>query len=39
MRLRKTDRSKPKLGDGIAVFDVDVHWLRSLQAIKEKAEA
>jgi hypothetical protein len=38
MRLRKTDRLKPKLSDVLAVFNIDVRRFGSLKAIKEEPE-
>jgi hypothetical protein len=39
MRLRETDGIQPKLGNTIAVFNMNVRRLRSFKAIEEEAKA
>src|SRR5262249_7288153 len=39
MGLRKTDRLQPKLRDVVAVFDIYVRRLGSVEAIKEEPKA
>jgi hypothetical protein len=37
MRFSQTDRLQPKLGNTIAVFDMNVQRLRAFKAVEEEA--